>query len=201
MASGRQGREPLRRLLASEAESPDLRVAAIRLLQLTPGTDHLPSLETAMSDRHEDIRREAFSALAGSSSERAFDILARGIARADAPNQAVLMAWLTARGDRRMLPVLQRLFSLVDPRMVPASVYLSMIAAVEKTGHAGAAPLLTTVFQRTRWSAPIRTWRFRAAAKSALRTLRGRAAIAPRETPPGAGQDVKPASAVGERRR
>ncbi len=201
VASGRQGREPLRRLLASEAESPDLRVAAIRLLQLTPGSDHLPALEAALSDRREDIRREAFGALAGLSSKRAADILARGIARADAPNQAILLDWLMACGDRRVLTVLQRLFSLIDLRTVPAPVYLSMIAAVEKTGRADAAPLLTTVFQRTSWRAPIRTWRFRAAAKSALKTLRGRPASAPRERPSRAGQDEKPAPAAEERPR
>ena len=201
VASGRQGREPLRRLLASEAESPELRVAAIRLLQLTSGSDHLPALEAALSDRREEIRREAFGALAGSSSRRALDILARGIARADAPNQAVLLAWLMARGDRRVLPVLQRLFSLVDPRTAPVPVYLSMIAAVEKTGRADAAPLLTTVFKRTRWSAPIRTWRFRAAANSALEALRGRAVTVPRGAPSGPGQEEKPAPVAEERRR
>jgi hypothetical protein len=201
VASGRQGREPLRRLLASEAESPDLRVAAIRLLQLTAGTEHLPALEAALFDRREDVHREAFNALAGSSSERASDILARGIARADAATQAALLTRLLALGDRRALPVLKRLFSQMDPRTAPVPVYLSMIAGVGRAGREDAAPLLTAVAHRIHWSAPIRTWRFRAAAKSALRALRVHAATAPRETPSVAGQEMKPAPTAGERRR
>ena len=199
-AIGQPGREPLRRLLASEDEPPDVRVAAIRLLRLTAGTDHMPALEAALLDRREDIRREAFSALADSASARAAETLTRGIARAEAEIQAALLTWLLALGDRRAWPVIQRLFSQADPRTVSVPVYLSMIAAVERTGRADAAQLLTTVFHRTHWSTPIRTWRFRAAAKSALRTLRGRAAV-PREIASVAGHEAKPASAAKERRR
>jgi hypothetical protein len=201
VASGRQGRSSLRRLLASEAEPADVRVAAIRLLQLTVGTDHLPALETALSDRQEDIRREAFSALADSSSERAADILARHIAGADAPTQADLLTRLLAFGDRRATPVLPRLFAQIDPRKVSVPLYLSMIAAVGRTGRADAASILTTVSHRTHWTSPIRTWRFRAAAKSALRALGDRAATVPRETAAVAGQEAKPAPAAEERHR
>jgi hypothetical protein len=200
-AIGRPGREPLRRLLASEDEPAAIRTAAIRLLQLTAGSEHLPALEAALSDRRDDIRREAFAALAGSSSARAPDILAHGIARADAAAQTTLLTWLLALGGRRALPVLQRLFAEVDPRTVSVPVYLSMIAAVGRTGREDAAPLLTAVAHRTRLSAPIRTWRFRAAAKSALRALRRHAAAFPGKTPPAAGQEAKPASTAGERRR
>jgi len=200
-ATGRQGREALRRLLASEDVPADIRVAAIRLLQLTAGTDHLPALEAALSDPQEEIRREAFGALVDSSSERAFDILARGIARADASTQAVLLGWLSDLGDRRASPVLQRLFPQVDPRTVSVPMYLSLIAAVQRTGSEDAAPLLTTVLHRTHWSAPLRTWRFRAAAKSALRALRNRAATVTRETPSAADREAKRALAVEERRR
>jgi hypothetical protein len=201
VAIGRPGRESLRRLLASEDEPAEIRAAAIRLLQLTAGSEHLPALEAALSDPREDIRREAFAALANSSSARASDILARGIARTDAATQAALLTWLLALGDRRALPVLQRLFSQIDPRTVSVPVYLSMIAAVGRTGREDAAPLLTAVSHRTHLSAPIRTWRFRAAAKSALRVLRRHAAAVPRKTPPVAGQEAKPAAAAGERHR
>lgn len=196
---GRQGREPLRRLLASGEGSAELRVAAIRLLQLTPGTDHLPALEAALFDEREEVRREAFGALAGSSSERALEILARGIARADASTQALLLGWLAERVDGRALAVLHRLFSLVDARTVPPPVYLSMIAAVEASGRADAAPILEAVFQRTRWTAPVRTWRFRAAAKSAMRTLRSQPAAVPQKDSPAAGRGAVPAAE--ERRR
>jgi hypothetical protein len=201
VAIGRPGRESLRRLLASADEPADVRAAAIRLLQLTAGSEHLPALETALSDPREDIRREAFAALADSSSARGPDILARGIARADAATQAVLLAWLLALGDRRAWPVLQRLFSQVDPRSVSVPVYLSMIAAVGRTGREDAAPLLTAVCHRTHLSAPIRTWRFRAAAKSALRVLGRHAAAVPRKTLPVAQKAPKPAAAAEERRR
>ena len=101
---GRPGREPLRRLLASEDEPAAIRTAAIRLLRLTAGSEHLPALEAALSDPRQDIRREAFAALADSSSARAPDILARGIARADAAAQTTLLTWLLALRGRRALP-------------------------------------------------------------------------------------------------
>ena len=50
VAIGRPGREPLRRLLASEDEPAAIRTAAIRLLRLTAGSEHLPALEAALSD-------------------------------------------------------------------------------------------------------------------------------------------------------
>ena len=90
---------------------------------------------------------------------------------------------------------------LIDLRTVPAPVYLSMIAAVGRTGREDAAPMLTAVCHRVHFSAPIRTWRFRAAAKAALRALRRHAAAVPRKTPPVDGQEAQPASSAGERRR
>jgi HEAT repeat protein len=186
VACGRQGRDVLRRVLASADEATDVRVAAIRLLELIPGTDHLPALEAALSDREDAVRREAFGALANSSSNRAFDILARGIARSDAASQAALLDRLASLGGVRMLPVLQRLFPKVDPRTVAVPVYLSMIGALKRAGTAADAALLTAVFERTPWSAPLRAWRFRAAARSALRAMRGQTAASSRGASPAA---------------
>ncbi len=195
-----QGRDALRRLLSSE-EGAGVRVAAIRLLRLTPGMDHLPALEAALSDPQEEVRAEAFGSLANAPSERAFDSLARGIARADASAQGALLTSLLALGDRWTVPVLRRLFPQVDPHAVPVPVYLSLIAAVQRAGQADAASLLATVFHRTRWSAPIRTWRVRAAARAALRGLRSRAATVPGETPPAVGRGATPAPSLEARRR
>jgi hypothetical protein len=170
--SGKPGREALRRLLAADEEPAELRIAAIRLLDLTPGTEHLPALEAALSDRRGDVRSEAFRALAASSSDRACDILARGIARADAATQALLLAKLTGLGERRARPVLQRLLPQVDPQAGPLGTCLSVIQALGRAGGTEAEPLLAAVMTRVRWRTPLRTWRIRAAANAAIRAAR-----------------------------
>ena len=178
--SGKPGREALRRLLASDGEPADLRVAAIRLLDLTPGTEHLPALEAALSDEAEDVRNEAFRSLAGSTSDRACDILARGVARADAATQAVLLARLTGLGEGRARQVFQRLLPQVDPQTAHLPACLSMIAALGRVGGPEAAPLLADVISRTHWRTPLRAWRIRSAASAALRAVRQREAVATR---------------------
>jgi hypothetical protein len=174
--SGKAGREALRRLLASAQEPAELRTAAIRLLECTPGTDHLPALENALSDADETVRAEAFRALSASTADRASDILARGIARADAVTQASLIGRLSAQSGDRILPVLRRLLPQVDPQSASVPVCLSLIAALERAGSGEAESLLTDFVGRTRWRTPLRTWRIRSAANSAVKLARGRAA-------------------------
>jgi hypothetical protein len=180
-AAGRPGRDGLRRLLASDEEPPEVRVAAIRLLELTPGTEHLPALEAALSDAHEAVRAEAFEALVSSGADRASDILARGIARADGATQLTLLDRLVSERGARSLPVLQRLVPQVDPQAAPVAACLSLIAMLERAGGGEAEALLDGLARRTRWRTPMRTWRIRSAARAALRAVRHRNAAAPRE--------------------
>ena len=175
-ASGKPGREALRRLLSAVDEAPELRVAAIRLLELTPGTEHLPALEAAMTDRQDEVRTEAFRALASSASDRACDILARGIARADAATQSRLLERLTSVGISRARLVLQRLVPQIDPQTAALPACLSMIDALARVGGEAAEPLLASIVARTRWRTPLRTWRVRSAAGSAVRAVRKRPA-------------------------
>lgn len=170
-AAGKPGRDGLRRLLASDAEPGEIRVAAIRLLELTPGIEHLPALEAALSDAHEGVRAEAFKALSSSGAERAPEILARGIARADAAAQMSLLTRLTAQGGRG-LPVVLRLVPQVDPQTAPLSVCLSLIEVLERAGGPQAELLLAGLAGRTHWRTPRRTWRIRSAANAALRAVR-----------------------------
>ena len=189
-AAGKAGRDGLRRLLTSDAEAPELRVAAIRLLELTPGTEHLPALETVLSDTHEGVRSEAFRALSSSGSDRAADILARGIARAEPAVQAALLARLQPPGaGRSTLPVLRRLVPQLDPQAAPVPVCLSLLAMLEQAGGEDARELIGSVIARTHWRTPLRTWRLRTAANAALRTLRrGGEPAAPCGPAPGASQ-------------
>jgi HEAT repeat protein len=177
-AGGKTGREALRRVIAAEGEAPALRVAAIRLLELTPGAEHLPALEASLSDAHDEVRAEAFRALANASSDRAHDILSRGIARADAATQARLLERLTVLGSGRACPVLQRLVPQVDPKTASLPVCLSLIRALGHVGADAAEPLLASLVTRTRWSTPLRTWRLRSAAGAALKASRGRPSTA-----------------------
>ena len=180
-AAGKAGRDGLRRLLASDAEAAEVRVAALRLLEVTPGTEHLPALEAALSDAHEGLRSEAFRALSSCGADRASEILARGIARADPAAQLSLLARLRAQGGPRLLPVLLRLTPQVDPQAAPVPVCLALIAVLERAGGSEAEALLAGLIPRTRWHSPLRTWRLRAAANAALRAMRGGA------SPPSAG--------------
>ena len=170
--SGKPGREALRRLLAAEDEPAELRIAAIRLLDLTPGSEHLPALEAALSDQSDDVREEAFRALATSSSDRGCDILARGIARANTAAQSQLLAKLANLDQRRTRPVLQRLLPQVDPQTAAVPACLSIIEAVGRAGGGEAAPMLAGFIARTSWRAPLRTWRIRSAANAAIRATR-----------------------------
>ena len=180
-AAGRAGRDGLRRLLASDEEAPEVRVAAIRLLELTPGTEHLPALEAALSDAHETVRAEAFEALVSSGADRASDILARGIARADGATQLTLLDRLVSERGVRSLPVLQRLVPQVDPQAAPVAACLSLIAMLERAGGGETESLLEGMARRTQWRTPIRTWRIRSAVRAALRAVRQGSAAAPRK--------------------
>jgi hypothetical protein len=183
-AAGRSGRDGLRRLLTSNAEGPETRVAAIRLLDLTPGTDHLPALEASLSDADEGVRAEAFRALSASTTDRASEILARGIARADLATQLLLLTWLKSRSGHRSTPVLQRLAARIDPQTSPVAVSLALVGAIERCGGADAEGLIGSFVGRTQWHTPLRTWRIRSAAKAALRAVRqaGRAVAPPSAT-------------------
>ena len=194
-AAGKPGRDNLRRLLASAAETAEVRLAAVRLLELTPGTDHLPALEAALSDPHEGLRAEAFKALSSSGAVRASEALARGIARADPATQVSLLSRLTAQGGGRILPVLQRLAPQFDPHAGSVPVCLALIAALERAGGAEAESMLAGLISRTRWRAPFRTRRIRGAANAALREVRRHGAAAapavpsaPSANPPEAGR-------------
>jgi hypothetical protein len=170
--AGKAGRDGLRRLLASNAEPGEVRVAAIRLLELTPGTEHLPALEAALSDADDGVRAEAFRALSSSEAERAADILARGIARADAAAQLSLLNRLSGNGGGRRLPLLQRLVPQIDPQTAPLAVCLSLIEVLVRAGGPEVETLLAGLAGRTRWRTPLRAWRVRSATKAALRTVR-----------------------------
>ena len=168
---GKQGRELLRRLLATDRELPQVRVAVIRLLQLSGATDHVPALEAALSDPDRDVRREAFRALANAPSERAFDTLARGIARADSGTQTALLEQLAALPPGRAVPILERVLLQTDPRRVAPAVCLSIIDILKRAGSDEAASALMVVFEWNRWRAPYRSWRFSSAARAALRSM------------------------------
>jgi hypothetical protein len=182
--AGRGGRDGLRRLLAADTEAPEVRIAAVRLLDLTPGTEHLPALEAALSDAHEGVRTEAFRALSSSPADRASEILARGIARADTAAQLTLLGRLMSQAGARSLPVLRRLVPQLDLQTTPVPVCLSLISAVERAGGEEAASLLAGVLSRMHWRTPLRTWRLRGAASAALRSVRRRGEGARSQEPP-----------------
>jgi hypothetical protein len=186
--AGKPGREALRRMLASDDEAAELRIAAMRLIELTPGTEHLPALEAALSDQRDDVRAEAFRALAASSSDRACEILARGIARADAAAQPLLLARLMGLGESRARPVLQRLVPQIDPQTAPVPMCLAMIAALERAGGGETESMLLGLVARTRWRAPMRAWRIRSAAQAAIRAARARASSPPDAAGAGGGR-------------
>lgn len=197
VSGGRPGREALRRLFGSAEEPTKVRAAAIRLLRITGGAEHLPALEAALSDPSDEVRAEAFRALADASSERASDILARGIARADAPTQLNLLALIGTLGSSRMVPIVQRLFAQIDPGTVAVPVYLSMIESMKRSGDgdgSDAATALRSVSARTHWRAPYRAWRFRSAARSALRAIGGQGPAVGRDAPPA---EARPADVTG----
>ncbi len=173
-AAGKAGRDGLRRLLASDTEAAEVRVAAVRLLELTPGTDHLSALEAALSDPHDEVRAEAFRALTASASDRASEIIARGIVRADPATQVSLLSRLAAQGGARILPVLQRLTPQIDPQSAPVPVCLALVAVLGRAAGGEAESMLAGLIPRTHWRAPLRTWRIRAAANTALREVRRR---------------------------
>jgi len=141
------------------------------LLQLSGTADHVPALEAALSDPDRDVRREAFSALANAPSERAADILARGIARADSGTQTGLLEQLAALAPRRAVPILERVLLQTDPRRVAPAICLSIIDMLKRAGSDEAASALRAVFEWNRWHAPYQSWRFRSAARSALRSM------------------------------
>jgi hypothetical protein len=177
-AAGKAGRDWLKRLLASEDEEAEVRVAAIRLLEITAGGEHLAALEAALADRQEPVRTEAFRALSGLGTDRAFDVLARGMARADSAAQASLVSRLTAQSGSRALPVLRRLVPQIDPRTVPVPVCLAIIGALGRSGGGEAESLLAGLVQRTHWRSPLRAWKLRSAAKAALQAARQRSGAA-----------------------
>jgi hypothetical protein len=54
---------------------------------------------------------------------------------------------------------------------VTPAVYLSIIDILKRAGGDDAASALMVVFDWNRWRAPYRAWRFRSAARSALRSM------------------------------
>ncbi|MCX6544406.1 MAG: HEAT repeat domain-containing protein [Acidobacteria bacterium] len=172
-ALGEPGRRALRRVLGVEKDSPPVRVAAIRLLRLTGDSDDASALGTCLADSHPDVRREAFQALATSSTDRARDILASGIAGADAASQMVFVEQVAGLGRQHAVPILARFVLRVDQTAIAPRVYRLVISALRQAGTDEAARALMLVFGRTRWRAPYRALRFRIAAASALRAIGG----------------------------
>jgi hypothetical protein len=172
-AQGEPGRTALRRVLGGEPDAPHLRVAAIRLLLVTGASDQASALGPSLADPHPDVRREAFLALAATPTDRARDALAGGIAVADTVSQMALVEQVAGLRQEHAVPILSRLLAQVDQASVALPVYLSIIAALRRAGSDEAARALMLVFDRTRWRAPYRALRFRAAAASALRTIGG----------------------------
>lgn len=166
---GRDGREALRRMLASGEAS--VKTAAIRLLADSTATDHLASMETLLSDPSEQVRHEALRVLAGSPSDRAHEVLARGIARTEPEQQPVLIGEVVAMGTVALVPVLRRLVSYLDQNEVDPKVYLAVIDGLRQAGGPEAAAALRLVSERSSWRTPLRTMKFRAAAKHALRSI------------------------------
>ncbi|MCX6552283.1 MAG: HEAT repeat domain-containing protein, partial [Acidobacteria bacterium] len=110
LGCGRPGREALRRLLS--ADDPDVQCASIKLLQHAGGAEHLPVLESMLTNANPRIQREALHALAATSG-RGRDLLARGIARSDDVRQAALIELVQPLGAERAVPVLRQLLMLL----------------------------------------------------------------------------------------
>ena len=175
---GEAGSRALRRVLGAEKDAPQLRVAAIRLLVLTGMSDHASTLGASLADPDADVRREAFQALAASSTDRARDVLVGGIAGANAESQMTFVEQVAALRREHAVPVLARLLLQIDQAAVAPPVYLLIIAVLRQAGNQEAAGALMLVFERTRWRAPYRALRFRVAAASALRSIGGPWAVA-----------------------
>jgi hypothetical protein len=174
-AFGRAGREPMRRLLG--APEPALRIAAMRMLDHLKATDHLPSLEPMLSDDNAGVQQTALRALATADSERAHEILIRGVVKADRETQGQLLEDILALGSSRAATVLRQLLGRLDQRTAPPGLYLAVIDGLRRIGNAEAVSALGTVFEQRRWRAPVRSWRFRSAARAALRAIGGTAAV------------------------
>lgn len=166
---GRDGREALRRMLGS-TEAP-MKTAAIRLLSGWPATDHLGALEGLLSDANREVRQEALRALATSDLDRAHEILARGIARSGREQQSSLIGDVVSMAGSGLVPVLRRLVSYLDQVEVEPQVYLAVIDGLKRAGGADAAAALRQAIERSSWRTPLRTLKFRAAAKDALRVI------------------------------
>ncbi|MEW5983750.1 MAG: HEAT repeat domain-containing protein [Acidobacteriota bacterium] len=168
----RAGREALRKMLSSSEAAE--RTAAITLLGQGGASDHLGALEALLSDPDRLVRAEAFGALLRASSERAHEVLARGIARVTSEQQAALIAEVVLMAGDGAVPVLRRLVAYLDQSAVDAQVYLSVISGLKRAGGEEAAAALRLVFKRGSWRTPLRTLKFRSAAR---RALRGMAAV------------------------
>ncbi len=166
---GREGRETLRRMLTSSEAS--VKTAAIRLLADATATDHLASMETLLSDTDQQVRQEALRVLATSPSDRAHEVLARGIARTGPEQQDSLIREVVAMGSVALVPVLRRLVSYLNQNDIDPKVYLAVIDGLRQAGGPDAASALHLVSERSSWRTPLRTMKFRAAAQRALRSI------------------------------
>lgn len=166
---GREGREALRRMLTSSEAG--VKTAAIRLLADASATDHLASMEALLSDPDLQVRHEALVVLASSPSDRAHEVLARGIAGTGPDQQPVLIGEVVAMGGVALVPVLRRLVSYLDQNDVDPRVYLAVIDGLRQAGGPDAAAALRLVSERSSWRTPLRTMKFRAAARHALRSI------------------------------
>ena len=117
----RPGRDGLGACSRRTPRRRNVRVAAIRLLELTPGTEHLPALEAALSDaRRIGARRGVQGAVrVVRSGPRVRDPGPRHRQGRTPATQLTLLDRLTGHGGGRILPVLQRLVPQIDPQTAP----------------------------------------------------------------------------------
>jgi len=172
-ASGDVGRRALRRLVATEKGSAEIRLAALRLLLNTGAADLTSTFEDCLTDPSPDVRAEAFHALAGLATDRAREALASGIAGAPPDGQAALIAQVIAMRPEVSVPVLARLVRELDQATVRPKVLGGLIAALADAGTDEAARALMLVFERSSWRAPHRALRYRMAAAAGLRRIGG----------------------------
>jgi len=166
---GHQGRHALAEMLPSG--DLDQRCAAVRLLLRAGGHEHLPVLETMLTDPSTRLQQEALAALAGASIEQGRELAARGIARAGDERMGPLLDMLGRLGSERAVPVLRHLVRQVDLKRTPMPLLRQMIDGLQRGRSALAADGLARLFEPALWRAPFRLFRVRSAAMKALRVM------------------------------
>jgi hypothetical protein len=162
---GREAREGLRMLLGDG--DWETRAVAVKLLHHLGGFEYVAALELLLADSHPRVQREAVQALAAAGSERAQEIVARGIARATGADRMALLE-LVARMDHDVgVPLLCRVLdSLDDAASARTALWIVHALACVRSDEAVGA--LRRVLERRQWTAPYRSGQVAAAASAAL---------------------------------